>query len=109
MNGKLTSENVRMVQDLVMVRRFHESEELTHGGMHIPGSSQMRTREAEVVAVGRGRNRKGRKGWFFAPTHLRPGDKVWIGRMSAAGGNIRMGGEDYYVMREDDVLALLED
>ena len=94
---------VRPLQDRILVQRIGE-EERTKGGIIIPDSAKEKSVEGKVVAVGKGKvSDKGE----VAPLEVKAGDKVMFGKY--AGTEIQVEGEDYLIMREDDLLAIIEE
>ena len=93
---------IRPLNDRVLIKRLEE-ELKTKGGLFIPDSAKEKPAEGKVVAVGKGRlNEKGDR----VAMDLKAGDRVLF---SKYGGNeIKIDGEDYLIMREDDVLGVLE-
>jgi chaperonin GroES len=95
--------NFRPLQDRIVVKRIENSAEKTAGGLIIPDSAKEKPQEGEVVAVGNGkRDDKG----VVHPVELKAGDRILFGKYS--GSDIKMDGEEYMVMREDEVLLVLE-
>ena len=94
--------NIRPLHDRVVVKRTEE-EKLSPGGIVIPDSATEKPMRGEVVAVGEGKLLD--NGTVRALT-LKKGDKILFGKYS--GTEIKLDGEDIVVMREDDVLAILE-
>ena len=93
---------VRPLQDRVLVRRVAE-EEKTKGGIIIPDTAKEKPAEGEVVAVGNGKaDDKGK----VRPLAVKKGDRILFGKYS--GQEVRVDGEDYLIMREDEVLAVIE-
>lgn len=94
--------NIRPLHDRVVVKRL-ESEEKTSGGIVLPGSAQEKPMMGEIVAAGAGRVLdNGDK----AALDVKTGDKVLFGKF--AGTEIKVEGEDYLVMREEDIFAIVE-
>jgi chaperonin GroES len=91
---------VRPVRDRVMVKRIELANEKV-GRIIVPDSAKEKPLEAEVVAVGSGRVLKNGS---RVPLGLRTGDHVLIGKW--AGTEVRIGGEDYLILREDEVLGI---
>lgn len=88
--------------DRVLVKRL-EPLQKTKGGIVLPDSAQEKPKEAEVMAVGPGKvNDKGER----VPVYVKVGDKVVF--TSYAGTEIKVDGEEYLIMREEDILAKLE-
>ena len=94
--------NIRPLHDRVVVKRTEE-EKLSPGGIVIPDSATEKPMKGEVMAVGEGKLLD--DGTVRALT-LKKGDKILFGKYS--GTEIKLDGEDIVVMREDDVLAILE-
>jgi chaperonin GroES len=92
----------RPLHDRVVVRRI-ESEEKTIGGIIIPDTAKENPQEGEVVAVGPGaRNEQGE----LVPLELKAGDHVLFGKWSGTG--VKIDGEDLLIMKESDVLGVIE-
>lgn len=93
---------IRPLQDRILVQRINE-EEKTRGGLFIPDSAKEKPQEARVIAVGKGRVSEEGK---VTPLDVKAGDKILFGKYS--GNEIKIDGEDYLIIKEDDVLAILE-
>jgi len=93
---------VKPLNDRVLVRRM-EAEEKMKGGIIIPDTAKEKPLEGLVVAVGAGKTLKNGK---RAPLEVKEGDKVLFGKYS--GTEVKVDGEDLLVMREDDVMAVIE-
>ena len=93
---------IRPLHDRIVVKRKAE-EERTAGGLYIPESAKERPVEAEVVAVGNG---KLLEDGTLRPLGLKAGDKILFGKY--AGTEIKLNDVEYLIMREDDVLAVIE-
>ena len=94
--------NIRPLQDRVIVKRIEE-EETTAGGIIIPDSAKEKPQEGEVVAVGKGRaNEDGE----ITPLDVKVKDRVLFGKY--AGTEITLDGEEHMIMREDDILGIVE-
>jgi chaperonin GroES len=92
----------RPLHDRVLVRRI-EADEKTAGGIIIPDTAKEKPQEGEVVAVGPGaRNEKGE----LVALEVRPGDRILFGKWS--GTEVRIGGEDLLIMKESDILGIVE-
>jgi chaperonin GroES len=92
----------RPLHDRILVKRL-ESEAKTKGGIIIPDTAKEKPQEALVVAVGPGKvNDEGK----VTPLEVKKGDKVLFGKYS--GSEITLDGEDHLIIREEDVLAVLE-
>ncbi|MCW2306112.1 co-chaperonin GroES (HSP10) [Rhodobium gokarnense] len=92
----------RPLHDRVLVRRI-ESEGRTAGGILIPDTAQEKPMEGEIVAVGPGA--RDVAGALVAPT-VREGDRVLFGKWT--GSEVRIAGEDYLILKESDLLGLVE-
>ncbi len=93
--------NIRPLQDRILIKRLDEEEQLS-GGIIIPDTAKEKPQEAEVVAVGPGKlNEDGTR----QAMDVSVGDKVLVGKYS--GSDIKVEGEDYVVLREDEVLAIV--
>ena len=92
----------RPLHDRILVRRI-ESEEKTKGGIIIPDTAKEKPQEGEVIAAGSGvRNEAGQ----VQPLDVKPGDRILFGKWS--GTDIKMNGEDLLIMKESDVLGIIE-
>jgi len=92
---------IRPLYDRIVVKRIEE-QETTRSGIIIPDSAQEKPQEAEVVAVGNGKRLE--DGTLVA-LDVKAGDRILFGKYS--GNEIRVDGEEYLIMREDDVLGIL--
>jgi chaperonin GroES len=95
--------NIRPLHDRVVVRRL-EDERTTPGGIVIPDSATEKPVQGEIVAVGNG---KVLENGESRPLDLKVGEKVLFGKYS--GTEVKVDGEDLLVMREDDIMAVIED
>ena len=98
----MATPNIRPLADRILVRRLEEEDEQKVGGIIIPDTAKEKPQEAEVVAVGPGRLENGER----IALELKEGDKVLIGKYS--GTEVKLEGEEYLIMREEDVLAVVE-
>jgi chaperonin GroES len=92
---------IRPLGDRILVKRVKE-EEKTKGGIIIPDTAKEKPQEGKVVAVGRGKYEDGK---LVAPD-VKAGDKILFGKYS--GSEIKLDGEEHMVLREDDILGVLE-
>jgi chaperonin GroES len=92
---------VRPLHDRVLVKRFTE-EERSKGGIIIPDTAKEKPVQGEVIAVGQGRVTEDGK---VRPLDVKKGDRVLFGKY--AGNEIKIDGEDYLMMREEDILGIL--
>ena len=95
--------NIRPLQDRVIIKRMEE-EKTSPGGIVIPDSETEKPIKGEVVAVGNGLVLDNGE---IRPLDLKVGDKVLFGKYS--GTEVKLDGEELVVMKEDDVMAVLED
>ncbi len=93
---------IRPLQDRILVRRVDE-EEKTKGGIIIPDSAKEKPQEGEVVAVGKGKVGEDGK---VRPLDVKAGDRILFGKYS--GTEVTLDGEEHLILREDDVLGVLE-
>ena len=94
--------NFRPLHDRVLVRRV-EAEEKTAGGIIIPDTAKEKPQEGEVLAVGTGvRDESGK----LTPLDVKEGDKILFGKWS--GTEVRLNGEDLLIMKESDILGVIE-
>jgi chaperonin GroES len=93
----------RPLHDRVVVRRIEEDER-TKGGIIIPDTAKEKPQQGEIVAVGPGaRDEKGQ----VQPLDVKAGDRVLFGKWS--GTEVKIDGEDLLIMKESDILVVLED
>ena len=93
---------VRPLQDRILVRRMEE-EEKTSGGIIIPDTAKEKPQEGVVIATGKG---KVQEDGTLTPLDAKKGDRVLFGKYS--GTDVTLDGEEYVILREDDVLAIME-
>lgn len=94
---------VKPLQDRLVVKRLAE-EEKTKGGIIIPDAAKEKPQEGRVIAVGPGKVTD--SGQRVAP-EVKAGDKILFGKY--AGTEIKIEGDEHLILREDDVLAIIED
>ena len=93
---------VQPLADRILVKRIEEGE-IKKGGIIIPETAKEKPQQAEVVSVGTGRmNDEGKR----IPLEVKKGDKVLMGKYS--GTEVKIKGEDFVIMREEDVLAIVK-
>jgi chaperonin GroES len=93
----------RPLHDRVVVRRIEEDER-TKGGIIIPDTAKEKPQQGEIVAVGPGAlDEKGN----VQPLEVKPGDRVLFGKWS--GTEVKIDGEELLIMKESDILGVLED
>jgi chaperonin GroES len=93
---------LRPLHDRILVQRIEEEEQKV-GGIIIPDSAKEKPQQGKVVAVGAGKADKDGK---RVPLDVKQGDTILFGKYS--GQEVRVDGEDYLIMREDEVLAVIE-
>jgi chaperonin GroES len=94
--------NVRPLRDRILLRRLEEPEQKA-GGIIIPDTAKEKPQKAEVMAVGSGRILEN---GTRVPLTLKPGNKVLVGKWS--GTDVNIGGEEYLILKEDEVLGILQ-
>ena len=95
--------NIRPLQDRIIVRRIEE-EVKTAGGIIIPDTAKEKPQEGKVVAVGKGKVSDDGK---TIALDIKKGDKILFGKYS--GSEVKVNGTEYLIMREEDVLGVVED
>ncbi len=90
------------LHDRILIRRVEEAE-TTRGGLIIPDSAKDKPQEGEVISVGRGKSND--EGKVF-PLAVKEGDRVLFGKY--AGTEIKLDGEDFIIMREEEVLGIIQ-
>jgi chaperonin GroES len=93
---------IRPLGDRILVRRIKE-EEKTKGGIFIPDTAKEKPQEGKIVAVGKGKMSEA--GTLVAP-EVKAGDTILFGKYS--GSEVKVDGEEHMIMREEDVLGVLE-
>jgi chaperonin GroES len=93
---------IKPLRDRVIIRRLGE-EEKTKGGIIIPDTAKEKPQEGEVVAVGTGKVFEDGK---IVPLEIKKGDRVLFGKY--AGTEVKVEGEELLMMREEDILGILE-
>ncbi len=94
---------IRPLYDRIVVKRITDEVEKTAGGLFIPDSAKEKPQEGEVIAVGQGKRAEDGK---LIPLDVKAGDRILFGKYS--GSDIKMDGEEFMIMREDEVLGVLE-
>ena len=95
------STKIRPLHDRVIVKRIEE-EEKTKGGIIIPDTAKEKPQEGRVIAVGSGKHEDGK----VIPLDVKAGDKILFGKY--AGSEIKLNGEEHLILREDDILGIIE-
>lgn len=93
---------LRPLQDRILVKRIEE-EEKTAGGIYIPDTAKEKPQMGEIVSVGNGKKTEDGK---VIPVDLKAGDKVLFGKY--AGTDVKVEGDNFLIMREDDILGVIE-
>ncbi len=94
--------NFKPLHDRVLVKRI-ESDEKTAGGLIIPDSAKEKPQEGEIVAVGEGARKDSGE---LIPMAVKAGDRVLFGKWS--GTEVKLEGEDLLIMKESDILGIVE-
>jgi chaperonin GroES len=94
--------NVRPLHDRIIVHRLEEGEQQI-GGIIIPDSAKEKPQQGTVIAAGNGKAKDGEK---RVPLDVKAGDRILFGKY--AGQEIKLDGQDYFIMKEDDVLAVID-
>jgi chaperonin GroES len=92
---------VRPLHDRLLVKRIEEQESV-RGGIIIPDSAKEKPQEGEVYAVGKGKVHDGK----VTPLEVKEGDRILFGKYS--GTEIKLDGEEYLILREEEVLGIIE-
>lgn len=94
---------IRPLADRLIVKRLEEQEQKSAGGIIIPDTAKEKPQEGKVIAVGKGRvNDEGR----VLPLDVKAGDRILFGKYS--GSEIKIDGEEHLILREEDVLGVVE-
>ncbi len=93
---------IRPLQDRIIVQRLEE-EEKTAGGIIIPDTAKEKPQMGKVIAAGKGKKTEEGK---VLPLDVKKGDKVLFSKYS--GTEVKVEGEEYLIMREDDILGIVE-
>jgi chaperonin GroES len=94
--------NIRPLYDRIVVKRIEQQEQM-QGGLYIPDSAKEKPQEGEVVAVGKGKRLEDGK---VVALDVQKGDRILFGKYS--GSDIKLDNDEYLIMREDEVLGILE-
>jgi chaperonin GroES len=94
--------NARPLHDRILVQRIEEGEQKI-GGIIIPDTAKEKPQQGKVVAVGQG---KVKEDGGRIPLDVKPGDSILFGKYS--GQEIKLDGEEFLIMREDEVLAVID-
>lgn len=98
----MSKHNVKPLRDRVLARRLEEQEQKV-GGIIIPDSAREKPMQAEVLSVGSGRLLDNGE---RLPPSLKAGDRILVGKWS--GSEVKIDGQEYLILKEDEVLGILE-
>ena len=93
---------IKPLGDRILIKPL-EAEDKTKGGIILPDTAKEKPQEGKVIAVGKGKMLESGK---IEPSEVKPGDKVLYGKYS--GTEIKINGEEHLIVREEDVLAIIE-
>jgi len=94
---------IRPLYDRVVVKRVDDKEVAMQGGLYIPDSAKEKPQEGEVMAVGKGKRLEDGK---LVALDVQVGDLILFGKYS--GSDIKLDGEEYMIMREDEIFGILD-
>ena len=95
--------NIKPLHDRVIIRRIEESADKTAGGLFIPDTAKEKPQEGEVIAAGEG---KYKEDGTRQPLDVKAGDRILFGKYS--GSEIKLDGDEFLIMREDEILGIIE-
>ena len=95
--------NIRPLYDRIVVQRVEDEGTSMQGGLYIPDTAKEKPQEGKVIAVGKGKRLEDGK---VAALDVQAGDKILFGKYS--GSEIKIDGQEYLIMREDEVLGVME-
>jgi len=99
----LTKVKIQPLGDRVLVQPLEQKEVVKKGGIIIPDTAKEKPQEGKIIAVGKGKTTEGGK---LLPMDVKAGDKVLYGKYS--GTEIKLDGEDYLIMHQEDLLGILK-
>ncbi len=100
--AQVTKTKFRPLHDRVLIRRLEEGDE-KHGSIIIPDTAKEKPQEGKVIAVGTGKvTEEGKK----VPLDVKAGDRILFGKYS--GSEVKLDGKEYLIMKEEDVLGILD-
>ncbi len=100
--AQVTKTKFRPLHDRVLIRRLEEGNE-KHGSIIIPDTAKEKPQEGKVIAVGTGKvTEEGKK----VPLDVKAGDRILFGKYS--GSEVKLDGKEYLIMKEEDVLGILD-
>jgi len=95
--------NIKPLHDRVIVRRIDDASDKTAGGLYIPDTAKEKPQEGEIIAAGEG---KYKEDGTRQTLDVKQGDRVLFGKYS--GSEIKIDGEELMIMREDEILGIIE-
>ncbi len=95
--------HIRPLHDRLIVKRIEEQEQKSAGGIIIPDTAKEKPQEGKVLAVGKGKTNDDGK---TIPLDVKAGDRILFGKYS--GSEIKVDGEECLILREDEVLGIIE-
>ena len=95
--------SIKPLHDRVIVKRIDESADKTAGGLFIPDTAKEKPQEGEVIAVGAG---KYKEDGSRQTLDVKAGDRILFGKYS--GSEIKIDGDEFLIMREDEILGIIE-
>ncbi len=95
--------NIKPLHDRVIIRRIEDNVNQTAGGLFIPDTAKEKPQEGEVIAAGEG---KYKEDGTRQTLDVKAGDRVLFGKYS--GSEIKLDGEEFIIMREDEILGIIE-
>ena len=98
----MAASRIRPLHDRVIVKRVEDQEQRSKGGLIIPDTAKEKPQEGKVVAVGSGKREDGK----VIPLDVKTGDRILFGKYS--GSEIKLDGEEHLIMREEDILGILD-
>jgi chaperonin GroES len=103
MKGAAGVMKIRPLQDRVIVKRIEDEVEKTKGGIIIPDTAKEKPQHGKIIAVGKGKVNDDGK---LTPVDVRVGDTILFGKYS--GSEVKLNGEEHLIMREEDILGVVE-
>jgi chaperonin GroES len=94
---------IRPLQDRVIVKRLEDEVEKTKGGIIIPDTAKEKPQQGKIIAVGKGKVNDDGK---LTPVDVKVGDTILFGKYS--GSEIKLNGDEHLIMREEDILGVVE-
>jgi chaperonin GroES len=95
--------NIRPLYDRIVVKRIENEKDNMQGGLYIPDSAKEKPQEGEVIAVGQGKRLENGK---TVALDVKAGDRILFGKWS--GSEVKIDGEDLIIMKESDILGIVE-